>query len=212
MHEMPGENHEVICHGVNILPGMKPIWQKKRSFLVAKDKAISEEIILLFNVGFIEPCHYPKWLANVVMVSKPYGKWRMCADWTNLNDTYPKDYYPLPRIDQIVDAICGNAFLSFVEANFGYHFVTNQGVYNYNVMPFGLKNVRATFQRLMDDVFKKQKGRIVEIYVDDAIVKTKTNANLIPDLQEMFEIIRINGLWLNPKKCVFGVKFKHFLG
>lgn len=113
-----------------------------------------------------------------------------------------KDYYPLPRINQLVNASCCNAFLSFTDENSGYHqvmmskkdkqkraFVTSRGVFNYKVMSFGLKNAGATFQRLMDKVFKAQKGCNVEIYVDDAIVKTKTEADLIRELRETFENI-----------------------
>lgn len=128
---------------------------------------VEEEAKKLLEAGFIEPCNYPDWLANVVMVSKTDDKWRMCIDFTNLKDACPKDCYPLPRIDQMVDATSGHDFLSFMDANSDYHqvmmsekdkhkttFITSRRVYNYRVMPFDLKNVGATFQRLMDYVFK----------------------------------------------------------
>ena len=110
------------------------------------------------TAGFIKEVYYPEWLANVIMVKKSNGKWRMCVDFTNLNRTYPKDSFPLPRIDQLVDSTAGHELLTFMDAFSGYNqirmneenqektaFVTSQGLYCYKVMPFGLKNVGATY-------------------------------------------------------------------
>ena len=101
---------------------------------------------------FIWEFYYPDWLANVVMVRKANGKWRTCVDFTNLNNACPKDSYPLPRIDQLVDLIVGHKLLSFMDAFSSYKqirmdevdkasFITSQGLFCYKVMPFGLKNV-----------------------------------------------------------------------
>ena len=102
--------------------------------------------------------YYPDWLANVVMVKKANGKWRMCVDFTDLNRACPKDSYPLPRIDTLVDSITRHQLLSFMDAFSGYNqikmeevnqektsFVTNQGLFCYKLMPFGLKNAEATY-------------------------------------------------------------------
>ena len=110
------------------------------------------------------------------MVKKANGKWRMCVDFTDLNQAYPKDSFPLPKIDQLVDSTAGHKLLTFMDAFFGYNqiqmaeedqektaFVTSQGLYCYRVMPFVLKNARATYQRLVNQVFKKQIGRNVEV-------------------------------------------------
>ena len=101
---------------------------------------------------------YPEWLANVVVVPKKGGKWRVCVDYTNLNEACPKDNFPLPQIDQIGDASVGQRMLSFLDAFSGYHqipmhpqdeekttFITPHGLLCYNVMPFDLKNVEATY-------------------------------------------------------------------
>ena len=101
---------------------------------------------------------YPEWLDNVVVIPKKGNKWRVCVDYTDLNDACPKDSFPLPCIDQIVDASAGHGMLSFLDAFSGYHqipmhppdaektsFITPHGLYCYNVMPFGLKNVGATY-------------------------------------------------------------------
>ncbi|XP_021853697.2 uncharacterized protein [Spinacia oleracea] len=159
------------------------------------------------------------------MVKKSSGAWRMCVDFTNLNRACPKDCYPLPRIDKLVDSTSGHALLSFLDAFSGYHqislaktdrkkaaFITDGGVYNYKAMPFGLKNAGTTYQKLVDRVFAEQKGRNIEVYVDDSIVKSREAADHIEDLRETFANLRKYQMKLNPKKCVFGVKSGKFLG
>ena len=98
----------------------------------------------------------PKWLANVVVVPKKCGKWRVCVDYTDLDEACLKDSFPLPYIDQIADAIVEHVTLSFLDAFSGYvekmNFITPHGLYCYNVMPFGLKNSRATYQRLVTKI------------------------------------------------------------
>ena len=130
---------------------------------------------------------YPDWLANVVVVPKKEGKWRVCVDYTNLNNACPKDNFPLPRIDHIVDSTARQGMLSFLDAFSRYHqipmapaneentaFITPHGIYCYKVMPFRLKNAGATYQRLMTKIFKPLVGCIVEVYINDIVVKSKT--------------------------------------
>ena len=93
---MPGIDPSVIVHKLNVNPASSPIQQKKRVFALERDKAIAEKVRKLLEVGFIQEVYYPDWLANVVMVKKANGKWRMCVDFTNLNRACPKDSYPLP--------------------------------------------------------------------------------------------------------------------
>ncbi|XP_056691885.1 uncharacterized protein [Spinacia oleracea] len=96
------------------------------------------------DAGFIRPCQYPDWVANVVLVPKPNGTWRMCVDYTDLNKACPKDSFPLPKIDRLVDSTAGHAMMSFMDAYSGFHqiplwpedqektsFVTEQGLYCY---------------------------------------------------------------------------------
>ena len=96
---MPGIDPSVITHRLNMYPSSKPIHQKKRVFVPERDNAIKEEVQKLTTAEFIWEVYYPDWLANVVMVKKANGKWRMCVDFTDLNKAYPKDSYQLPRID-----------------------------------------------------------------------------------------------------------------
>ena len=117
-----------------------------------------DEVNKLLAANFIRDAHYPEWLANVAMVKKANGKWRMCVDFTDLNQACPKDSFPLPRIDQLVDSTAGHKLLTFMDAFSRYNqipmaeedqektvFITSQGLYCYKVMPFGLKNAGATY-------------------------------------------------------------------
>ena len=168
---------------------------------------------------------YPEWLANVVLVKKANGKWRLCIDFTDVNKACPKDSFPLSHIDLIVDATAGHELLSFMDAFSGYNqismdpddqektsFITAQGTYCYRVMPFGLKNAGATYQRLVNRMFQKQIGTTMEVYIDDMLVKS-LNAKLhIAHLSEAFQILRKYNMKLNLAKCAFGVSAGKFLG
>ena len=168
---------------------------------------------------------YLEWLVNVVVVPEKGGKWRVCVDYTNLNNACPKDSFPLPRIDQIVDATAGHEVLSFLDAFSGYHqiliapkdeekttFITPHGFYCYKVMPFELKNAGATYQRLMTKIFKPLIGDIIEVYIDDVVVKSKTRNEHAQYLHKVFHLLRQYDMKLNPTKCAFGVSSGKFLG
>ena len=129
--------------------------------------------------------------------------WRMCVDFTDLNKTCPKDSYPLPRIDQLVDSTASPRLLSFMDAFSGYNqikmveedqektsFITSQGLFCYKVMSFSLKNARAIYQRLVNHMFRPQIGRNVEVYVDDMLVKSLAEERHLDDLQETFDTLR----------------------
>jgi len=179
----------------------------------------------LLKAGFIREALYPEWLANPVLVKKKNGKWRVCIDFTNLNEACPKDPFPLPRIDQTVDATAGSELLSFMDAYSGYNqiqmyppdqektaFLTDRGIYCYKMMPFGLKNAGATFQRMVDHVFKDLIGKTMSVYVDDMIVKSSQRTDHLQHLEEAFSRLRKYQIKLNPEKCTFGVASGKFLG
>ena len=210
---MGGIDPTVITHRLNTSLSFKPVKQKRRSFTPNRQKAINEEV------------EYPKWLANVVLVKKANGKWRLCIDFTDINKACPKDSFPLPRIDLIVDATAGHELLSFMDAFSGYNqismdpddqektsFVIVQGTYCYRVMPFGLKNAGATYQRLVNWMFQKQIGTTMEIYIHDMLVKSTTAELHIAHLSGAFQILRNYNMKLNPAKCAFGVSVGKFLG
>ena len=162
-----------------------------------------DEVNKLLVANFIREVHYLEWLANVVMVKKANEKWRMCVDFIDLNEAYPKDSFPLPRIDQLVDSIARHKLLTFMDAFSGYNqiqmakedqektaFITSQGLYCYKVMPFGLKNTGATYQKLVNQMFKKQIWRNVKVYVDGMLVKSKEEEDHLDDLKETFNTLR----------------------
>ena len=162
--------------------------------------------------------NYPEWLANMVPVPKKDGKVRICVDFRDMNKASPKDDFPLPHIDILVNNTTGHALLSFMDGFSRYNqikmvledkektsFITPWGTYCYKVMPFGLKNAGATYQcaatTLLHDLIHKE----VEVYVDDMIVKSKDREGHTPTLRKFFERIWFYKLQLNPKKCTFGV-------
>jgi hypothetical protein len=179
----------------------------------------------MLDAGFIEEVHDPVWLANSVIIPKANGKLRMCIDYTSLNKACPKDPYPLPRIDQIVDSTSGCDLLSFLDAYSSFHqiqmsrqdrkhtaFVTVDGLYCYVVMPYGLKSALPTFVRAMSKTFGDLIRDRVEVYVDDIMVKTKRGLTLVEDLTLVFDRLRATRTKLNPDKCVFGVSAGKLLG
>uniref|UniRef100_A0A2N9HTB0 Uncharacterized protein n=1 Tax=Fagus sylvatica TaxID=28930 RepID=A0A2N9HTB0_FAGSY len=223
--DMPGINPSIISHKLNVDPSLRPVKQKRRVFAPERNNAIMEEVDKLLAANFIREVFYPDWLANVVMVKKSTGKWRMCVDFTDLNKACPKDSFPLPRIDQLVDSTAGHKLLTFMDAFSGYNqivmdesdqektsFITSRGLFCYKVMPFGLKNAGATYQRLMNRMFHDQIGRNVEVYVDDMLVKSKEEDGHLDDLRETFQTLRKYQMKLNPSKCAFGVYSGKFLG
>jgi hypothetical protein len=189
--DMPGIPRELAEHELKIFPNAKPIKKSMRRYNPEKARSIGEEINRLLEAKFIREIKEATWLSPPVMVEKKDTKiYRMCIDFTALNKHCPKDYFPLPRIDQIMNSTAGCERLSFLDAYSGYNqirlkvededkttFLTPHGVYCYMTMPFGLKNVEATYQRCMQACLKEQIGRNIEVYVDDIVIKsTKANS------------------------------------
>ena len=146
---------------------------------------MKEEIHKQLNVGFISVVEYLEWLANVVPVPKKDGKVRVCVDLRDINKARHKDGFSLPHIDLLVDNTAGHSMLSFMYGFSGYYkilmtpedmektiFIIEWGTYCYRVMPFGLKNVGATYYRVATTLFHDMMHRDVEFYVDDMIVKS----------------------------------------
>jgi hypothetical protein len=161
------------------------------------------EVCKLLAAGFIRECQHPVWLANPVLVPKKTSGLRMCIDYTDLNKHCPKDLFPLPRIDQVVDSMVGSVLLCFLHCYLGYHqislhpddedkttFITPHDIYCYKVMTFGLKNAGATYLKAIQKCLKSQIGKNVEAYVDDVVVKTTVEDKLIADLTETFANLR----------------------
>ena len=176
----------------------------------------------LKRAGAIKEVFYPEWLANTVVVKKTSEKWRVSMDFTNLNKACPKDPFPIPQINQLVDATASHPWMSFLDAFQGYHqillaledqektaFVMPIRNYHYNVMSFGLKNARSTYQRMMTRMFEPQLGKNIKIYVDDMVVKSKVVSEHLEDLGGTFNVLRRHKLRLNVSKCSFEIGRAH---
>ena len=164
---------------------------------------------------------------EVVPVYKKNGKLRVCIDFRDLNRATPMDGYPMPIANMLVDAAAGHKVISFMDGNAGYNqiFMAEEdiaktafrcpstiGLFEWVVMTFGLKNAGASYQRAMNSIFYKLIGRIVEIYIDDVMIKSKGYKEHLADLRETLECTRKYGLKMNLNKCVFGVSAGQFLG
>ena len=158
-------------------------------------------------------------------VPKKDGKVRMCMDFRDLNKACPKDDFPLPHINILVDNMAGSALMSFMDGFSGYNqikmahkdmtkttFTTEWGIYCYMVMPFGLKNARVTYQRMATTLLHDMTHNEIEVYVDDMIMKSKDRKGHIINLRKFFERIKKYRLRLNPQKCTFGVIARKLLG
>jgi hypothetical protein len=218
-------------HALHVRPDAKLVKQPLRRFADDRRKAIWEEVARPLAAGFIMEVLHQDWVSNPVMVEKKKDEptivkiWRMCVDYTNLNKACPKDPFPLPQIDQVIDSTAGCELLSFIDAYFGFHqiplyqpdqiktsFITPYGAYCYRTMPFGLRNAGATYQRCMQKCLHDQIDKNVQVYVANVFIKTKEGRTLIDDLRETFANLRRFRMKLNLAKCTFGVPSGKLLG
>nr|ABA96759.1 retrotransposon protein, putative, unclassified [Oryza sativa Japonica Group] len=226
-YEMPGLSQLIVEHRLPIKSGVRPYQQPPRRCKANMLEAVKAEVTRLYDAGFIRPCRYAEWVSNIVPVIKKNGKVRVCIDFRDLNKATPKDEYPMPVADQLVDAASRHKILSFMDGNAGYNqnFMAEEGIhktayrcpgaiglFEWVVMTFGLKSAGATYQRAMNYIFHDLIGWLVEVYIDDVAVKSKEIENHIADLRKVFERTKKYGLKMNPTKCAFGVSAGQFLG
>jgi hypothetical protein len=224
-NDLCGVNRDVIEKSLNVDPSFRPRKQRLQKMFEDKAEGARNEVKRLLSAGVIREVTYPEWLANTVMVKKANGKWTMCIDFTDRNKACPKDEFPLPRIDSLVDVAASSELMSLLDCYSGYHqiwmkkedepkasFITPSGTYCYLRMPEEIKNAGGSFSRMTAKVLHSQIGSNVLTYVDDIIVKSTKQENHIADLQETFANFKQPGLKLNPEKCVFEVKKGKFLG
>ncbi|XP_059658641.1 uncharacterized protein LOC132304963 [Cornus florida] len=225
--EMPGLSRKLVEHRLPIKKDFQPYKQPPRRMSSEVMLKIKEEIERLLKARFIRTVRYVEWLSNVVPVMKKNGKLRVCVDFRNLNNATPKDEYPMPVADQLIDSAAKHEILSFMDGHSGYNQIYlaeedvhktafrcpgSIGTFEWIVMPFGLKNAGATYQRAMNSIFHDMIGRFMEIYVDDVVVKSSAKRQHLEHLKRAFERMRIHKLKMNPLKCAFGVSAENFLG
>src|SRR3954471_4596170 len=224
---MPGLSRDLVEHILPIKSGFSPYKQPLRSYNPNLYDRIKEEVDRLLKAGFIRPCRYADWISNIVPVEKKDGRWRVAIDFRDLNRATPKDEYPMPVAETLINAAASHKVLCFMDGNAGYNqiFMAPEdvhktafrvpgwvGLFEYVVMTFRLKNAGATYQRAINYIFHDLIGKLVEIYIDDVVVKSVSVEEHLEDLRCILERTRKFGLRMNPKKCAFGVTAGQFLG
>jgi hypothetical protein len=197
---MPGIPREVIEHHLKIYPNVSSVQQKPRKQSIEQQNFIREEIKKVLDASFIREVHHLQWLANPVVIPKAGRKLRICIDYTSLNKACSKDHFSLPRINQIVDSTSDCDLLYFLDAYFGFHqipmsredeehtaFIIVDDLFCYVSMPYGLKNALPIFMRAMHKTFDDLIRNLIEVYVDDIIVKIKSRASLLDNLAQVFD-------------------------
>ncbi|XP_031392283.1 uncharacterized protein LOC116204334, partial [Punica granatum] len=224
--DMPGLDPSIVKHSLPLdtenFPPKRQHLRRQRAGLLLR---IKEEVVKQINAGFLEVCNYSEWVANIVPVEKKDGRVRVCVDYRDLNKASPKDNFPLPHIDVLVDNTARHNQFSFMDGFSGYNqirmaeddkikttFITMWGTFCYKVMPFGLKNAGATYQRAMVTLFHDMMHKEIEVYVDDMIAKSKEGEDHLVNLRRLFERLKKYKLRLNPAKCTFGAKSGKLLG
>ena len=202
----------------------RPIRQAPRRLPYHQKAEVQEEVKKLTQAGVVSESQSP-WSSPIVVVRKKTGEIRLCVDYRKLNDVTRKDAHPLPRIEDMFDTLSGSRYFSTLDLASGYHqvevepkdrdktaFVTPFGLYQYNVMPFGLCNAPATFQRLMALVFSGMMGETCLAYLDDIIIFSKTFDEHLIKLEKVFNRLLSANLKLKAEKCSFCQPKVHFLG
>ncbi|UYV63183.1 K02A2.6-like [Cordylochernes scorpioides] len=202
----------------------RPIRQPPRRLPMAKQEEVTGLLRKMKRDGIIEKSNGP-WSSPVVLVTKKDGTTRFCVDYRRLNDITKKDSYPLPRINDTLTTLAGSSWFSTLDLKSGYWqvgmhpedkektaFSTGSGLYQFTVMPFGLCNAPATFERLIELVLKGLTWKTCLVYLDDIMVMGRTFEEHLRNLQEVFDRFRANNLALNPKKCQLFQKSVKFLG
>jgi hypothetical protein len=226
--EMPGLSQKLVEHQLPIKASFRPYKQTTCNFKPKIVSRVKEEAHRLLQAGFIQPCRYAEWISNIIPVEKKNtGKIRICVNFRNLNRATPKDEYPMPIADMLIDSASGNRMISFLDGNARYNqiFMAERdinktafhcpgfvGLFEWVVMTFGLKNVGATYQRAMKLIFHDLLGVLLEVYIDDLVIKSINFEGHMDDLRVSLERMKKYGLRMNPMKCAFGVSVGQFLG
>ncbi|GKE56736.1 hypothetical protein Tco_1495921, partial [Tanacetum coccineum] len=184
--DMTGIPRHIAEHRLNVREGYQPIRQKKRGQAAERNTTINDEVSKLVAAGIMREVHYHNWLSNPMMVKKNDNSWRMCVDFKDLNKACPKDGYPLPKIDWKDESLCGFPFKCFLDAYKGYHQI----------------------QMAEED----EEKTLFITNQDDLVIKSRTEDEVVRDIEETFRTLRKINMKLNPKKCTFGVEEGMFLG
>jgi hypothetical protein len=180
--EMTGLDRSIIKHRLPLKKGFRPFQQRARQMKAEVLDEVKKEVEKMLDAGFIRPCRYAEWISSMVPVQKKDGRWHVCVDFRDLNRATPKDEYPMPIAETLINAAAGHKMMSFMDGNTSYNQIfmapedVNKtafrvpgavGLFEYLVMNFGLKNAGATYQRAMNYIFHYLIDKLVEIYIHD---------------------------------------------
>ncbi|KAJ9525450.1 hypothetical protein QJQ45_003145 [Haematococcus lacustris] len=220
VQDMPRRSVDHTIHLTGPAPSPRPIYRMSQPELDQLKKQLDD----LLAKGFIRSSTSP-FAAPVLFVRKKDGSLRLCVDFRALNQQTLKNRYPLPRIDDLLDQLSGAQVFSKIDLRSGYHqirvaeddipktaFRTRYGHYEFTVLPFGLCNAPATFQQLMNDVFKPHLDDFVLVYLDDILVFSKSAADHERHLHLTLSLLRQHQLCANLAKCAFWLDTVDFLG
>ena len=215
---------DVVQHDINLNTGARPIKQRPYRHGPVQEEEIEKQVEELKAHGLVKEGH-GAWSSPVVLVKKRDGSWRFCVDYRKLNEVTQKDAYPLPRIDDSLDALGGSRLFSTLDLTSGYWqvglakgarekaaFATRSGLWEWQVLPFGLTSAPSTFERLMERVLRGLHWRTLLIYLDDIIVFSKDLDSHLSRLEEVFTRLKAAGLKLKPSKCTLFAKQVNYLG
>ena len=215
------KNHD---HKIPLLEGSNPINQRPYRYAVYQKNEIDKLVQELLDAGTIQPSS-SSYASPVVLVKKKDGSWRLCVDYRGLNGMTVKDRFPIPLIADLMDELGGSKVYSKIDLRAGYHqvrmntdgihktaFKTHSGHYEYLVMPFGLTNAPATFQGLMNTVFKSLLRKCVLIFFDDILVYSSSMEEHEEHLKSVFALMRSNKLFAKMSKCAFATDRVEYLG
>jgi hypothetical protein len=200
--EMPGLDRSIVKHRLPLKKGFRSFQQRACQMMAEVLEEVKKEIEKMLEEGFIRPCRYVEWISSIVPIQKKDGRWRVCVDFRDLNRATPKDEYPMSVAETLINAAASNKILSFMDGNAGYNkiFMAPEdihktafrvpgamGLLHYVVMTFGLENVGATYQRTMNYIYHDLISKLVEIYINDVVVKSTSTRGHLEDLCQVFE-------------------------
>lgn len=211
-------------HKIPLMEGSNPINQRPYRYTVYQKNEIEKMVQELMDAGTIQT-NSSSYASPVVLVKKNDESWRLCVDYRGLNGMTVKDRFPIPLIEDLLDELGGSKVYSKIDLRAGYHqvrmhetdvhktaFKTHNGHYEYLVMPFGLTNAPATFQGLMNTVFKSLLRMCVLIFFDDILIYSSSMEEHVEHLRSVFELMRSNNLFAKLSKCAFATDRVEYLG
>jgi hypothetical protein len=212
--DMKGISPDLCTHRIYIKEDCRPICQPQRRMNPNLKEILKEELQKLLNVGFIYPISDSEWVSPLVIVPKKNGKWRVCVDYRALNKATQKDHFPLPFIDKVLDSLSGKKFFSFLDGFSGYNqikiapqdqdkttFTSPWGTFAYRVLPFGLCNAPATFQRAVLGIFSDMLNDSMEIFMDDFTPYGVSFQEALENLEKVLKRCIQAQLSLSTEKC-----------